>query len=646
MDQDQLTVTVSNVGGIDDAERSFTPGVTVLAGRNATNRTSFMQAIMAVFGSEQASLKADADEGSVTLTLDGTEYTRTLTRSADGVTYGGDPYLPDAEVADLFAFLIESNDARRAVARGDDLRDIIMRPLDTAAIHAEIEELEAEKRRIDTELDEIEDKRERLPTLRDRLERRRTEIEAKEAELAEKRDELDDLDRNLEETRQEKTEFEERFSELREAREDLEDLKYRLETERESLESTRAEREELTAAREELDPISESRLDELDETLRTRREDKQAVESEISTLQQVIQFNEEMLEGASADIANALQTDGGTSSSGALTDQLLDETSVVCWTCGSRVERSSVEETLDRLRSLLQDKHSRVREIEADIEALSDEQQSLQSRKQRDEELARRHRQISAEIEDRETTIESLRDRIETQNAEIERLEADVESLEGENYSEVLETHKAANQLEFELERVRGDVDDLEDELARLQSEIEDADDLETTRETVVEDLQALRTKIDRLERESVEAFNEHMAEILEILEYENIERIWLERTERQVKEGRRTVTKSAFDLHIVRSTDDGTIYEDTVEHLSESEREVTGLLFALAGYLVHDVYESLPVMLLDSLEAIDSDRIAALVDYFEQYAGFLFVALLTEDASALDESVARKRIG
>jgi hypothetical protein len=43
------------------------------------------------------------------------------------------------------------------------------------------------------------------------------------------------------------------------------------------------------------------------------------------------------------------------------------------------------------------------------------------------------------------------------------------------------------------------------------------------------------------------------------------------------------------FDLHVIRSTGEGTTYEDSISHLSESEREVTGLVFALAGYLVHD---------------------------------------------------------
>jgi hypothetical protein len=63
----------------------------------------------------------------------------------------------------------------------------------------------------------------------------------------------------------------------------------------------------------------------------------------------------------------------------------------------------------------------------------------------------------------------------------------------------------------------------------------------------------------------------------------------------------------------------------------------VTGLVFALAGYLVHDVHERVPVMLLDSLEAIDSERIADLVGYLETFTEYLVVALLPEDARALD---------
>jgi hypothetical protein len=64
--------------------------------------------------------------------------------------------------------------------------------------------------------------------------------------------------------------------------------------------------------------------------------------------------------------------------------------------------------------------------------------------------------------------------------------------------------------------------------------------------------------------------------------------------------------------------------------------------VFALAGYLAHEVYEEVPFILLDSLEAIDSDRIATLVEYMEGYADYLVAALLPEDAAALDDSYRR----
>jgi hypothetical protein len=132
------------------------------------------------------------------------------------------------------------------------------------------------------------------------------------------------------------------------------------------------------------------------------------------------------------------------------------------------------------------------------------------------------------------------------------------------------------------------------------------------------------------------------MDTVLDILDYGNLDRIWVERVESQAREGRRNITKTEFRLHIVRTTDDGVSYEDDFSHLSESEREVTGLVFALAGYLAHDVYEEVPFVLLDSLEAIDSERISALVDYMKDYSDYLVVALLEEDAAALDESYTR----
>jgi len=161
-------------------------------------------------------------------------------------------------------------------------------------------------------------------------------------------------------------------------------------------------------------------------------------------------------------------------------------------------------------------------------------------------------------------------------------------------------------------------------------------------RDRLLDELESCRTRIDQIEADAVEEFNTHMDAILDVLGYDNLDRIWIERLEQTVREGRQKVQQTVFELHVVRSTENGTAYEDTIDHLSESEREVTGLIFALAGYLVHDVHEVVPFMLLDSLEAIDSDRIAKLVDYFADYAEYVVVALLPEDAQALSEDYAR----
>jgi hypothetical protein len=90
-------------------------------------------------------------------------------------------------------------------------------------------------------------------------------------------------------------------------------------------------------------------------------------------------------------------------------------------------------------------------------------------------------------------------------------------------------------------------------------------------------------------------------------------------------------VEERVFDIHVVREDEEGTVYEDDVSNLSESEKEVAGLVFALSGYLAHEVHEELPFMLLDSLSALDANRVADLLDYFEDHVSYLVAAVLPE---------------
>ncbi|MFB6352847.1 MAG: archaea-specific SMC-related protein [Halobacteriales archaeon] len=635
-DPEHVRVAVENVGGIDASTVEFSPGVTLLAGRNATNRTSFLRAIMAAVGSDDISLKADADEGAVELALGDARYTRTLTRRNGSIATGGEPYLDgdDVELADLFAFLLETNDARRAIDRDDDLREVVMRPVDTAAIEADIERLQAEKRELQEELDALdqaEDRRDRLET--ERAERE-AELESLREELAAVEDELASAD--VEESRETESALEATLEELRSARNDLERVRHDLETERESVEALAEERAELAEELDDLAAVDDDELERIDEELRRLRDRKQAVDSTVSTLQQVIRFNEETLEGRPGVFA-----DLGDAAGGDLTDQLVaDGEQVTCWTCGTAVGTDQIAETVDRLRELSASTVEERADIAAEIDDLEDERAELEDRRERRTTLEDRLDRIEGELADGEARIERLRERREELEATVEELEADVDAFEDEEFGETLELHREASRLEVEADQLAAEVERLDEELDELDERLEERETLEDRRAAVQAELEDRRTRIERIEARAVEAFNDRMEAVLERLGYENIDRIWIERVERDA--GGSGVAEHTFEIHVVRRTDGDTFYEDDVAHLSESEREVTGLVFALAGNLAHEVHETVPFMLLDSLEALDSERIAALVDYFEDYVEYLVVALLPEDAAALDDDYER----
>jgi septal ring factor EnvC (AmiA/AmiB activator)/copper chaperone CopZ len=638
LQNEQVSATVENVGGIAETEVTFDPGVTILTGRNATNRTSFLQAIMAALGSDQVSLKSDADEGHVELSVGDEAFTRTFERQGDTVVASGDPYLDDATLADLFAFLLESNDARRAVATDGDLRSIIMEPVDTAAISAEIDRLVERREEIERELAEIDELATTLPGLEEERTRLESEIEETEADLVDIEAEIEAADTDVEERQETQSAVEETLSDLQDRRSTLDDVRFDLETEQESLEQLRSERRELEEELSNLPEAPTGELEEVESELDALRSRKRELESKVTEIHNIIAFNEELLEEG---VSGALASDGD--DDGELTDQLLEGDQVECWTCGSTVDREQIEATIGQLRELVQDKRSAVSDLESEIEELQSRGKELQSEQDRRDEIERRLRSVETEIGDAEDAIDRLQERREEVTEEIEDLEAELEEREDDGGDdEVLELHKEANQLEYELGKLESERDRVAENIASIEDRLDEHDELQDRREAIGSEIEDLRTKIDRIEREAVEAFNEHMDTVLELLGYDNLERIWIERVETQVREGRQKVDRTQFDLHVVRATASGATYEDTVDNLSESEREVTGLVFALAGYLAHDLYEVLPFLVLDSVEALDADRIAWLVDYLSDYADYLVVALLPEDAQSLDEDYQR----
>lgn len=264
-----MVLDVENIGGIDSATAALTNGVTVLEGENATNRTSFLQAIIAAMGGDRFTLKGDAADEYEQMEFGDTVVERRFKRQNGSLSMSGDGYLDDPEVAEWFAFLIEENEAHRALTRGDNLKDILTRPIDTTAIEAEMERLKASKPSIDEKLSEIEDrKRDRVEPeqQKQRLEStaadHREDLEAIEAEIEEANTELD-AERDAKEA------VDGQIEELKHRRAELEGISFEIETLEETIDSPHTEYQENEAASDGLSvdpdldvPVLRSNLEE------------------------------------------------------------------------------------------------------------------------------------------------------------------------------------------------------------------------------------------------------------------------------------------------------------------------------------------------------------------------------------------------
>lgn len=638
MEQDAVAerarLRVENIGGIDNCEVEFSPGVTVLTGRNATNRSSLLKALTSALGGSAATLKSDADEGRVELQLGDTNYYRRFNRQDGTISVDGEPFTDNKEMVDLFAALLESNPARRAIERGDNLRDIIMRPVDTEAIEQQINELEQERTRLGNQIAETSEEIERLPVLEERRTALQSEVTELDTEIKELREAIEshELDpANADKARDAVTELEEVRQELQRKREQAE-------TQRDSLDALHEERDDLQSELTEIEQES-STLSNIDDQLERLQNRERSLSDTISDLSAIVEFNQNVLSGDMGPVSPDEDQD--------VTAKLDPASeSVECWTCGRTVERGALEDKLDELRAVVSEKHEEHQEIKDKIEKLHQKQNEQAKHEQRRKTIQHSLEDIETEIDRQKAKLQSIEATIEELVAEQEDARERVEKTEELRNSELLNTYERLSELEYERGQRETELRDVEDEISRLEDLKQEQSQLEAQQDEIREELKAQRTRITDLEKEAINAFNEHMEAVLELLEYENIERVWIQRKEgaefHSSHGGYRGGSVTKFEINVVRETDSGSVYEDSIENFSESERNVVGLVVALAGYLVHDVHQMVPVMLLDSLEAIDSERIASLIDYFSDYSPYLLVALLPEDAAALDTTYTR----
>lgn len=628
----QLNLEIKNIGGVSHAQFSLSSGVTLFSGENASNKSSTLRALAGVLGGPLPPLKSDADTGSVRMNVGDDEYYLDLTREdGDVVVSESRVYSGKDGLCELFMALTEINPIRQAVLAGDDLSELLMQPIDTDEIEAEIRRLAEEKESLDDRLDDLDKMKNRIPGLQARRDSIQQEIEAVSDSLEETRTEIEEFESEIDQTGED-------TAAIRPKRNKRREIKRRIRKNESAVESLT---KQLERTEEKLDSIevTENRvdIDELAEEIERLHHQKQQLTSTVNTLSPIAEMNSQML-NEEDDVPAAMKSDDIVSE--------LDPASqsVTCWTCGSSVEQAQIADQVETVQEIMCEKRSERDALTERIQKKTTKKQELESERTEREDLRKQRADVSTEIETRRETLSELRQQRRTLEDEISELQ-EQHGKETDREARLSELYDEVSDLEYERGQLSNDLERVEEEISEIKTALSTRETVENDRESVAEELREQRERIDQIEQELVTTFNEMMQRVLDTLKYNAIERIWIERR----SSGTRISAESEFELHLVRTTDEGRAYNDTVDSLSKSEREVIGLVVALAGYLVHDVGEHIPFVIVDAIEMFDADRIQGLLEHFNQHAEFVITAVLPEEQNELDglyDSISTAAIG
>lgn len=644
-----IDIDIENIGGIDTRTETIPSGITVIVGENATNRTSFLQALMAALGSERATLKGNAKEGRVSMTLTGETYTRTLIKTGTATPqFSGSGYLDDPELADLYAFLLSDNDVRQTVEQQGDLHEILMRPVDTDRIDEELASLREERTAIEAELEKINEASNELPTLekqrrqlederdalKEEIEELESEVERLQAEAlsGDQQDKIEELDERINETQQE----------IADTETEINEIEARIEGIEQELEEIGVDSEETIDSLQEQIAELEDRRKSLKESISTFEELEENFSGAADTSRRLLNSNR-TIEGlinqlpADIDIPEGPLTNQTHERIDSPTDQLVEGDAIVCRSCGNEVTADDIRAIIDQYSAIQESLTSEINARKTTVNTIEADKRELEQELRDREQAKDRRERLQTELEQQKDKLEEAKDRRDEFETDLSERRDELMELDtnGEaKKEELVDRRTELNTTKNDLSRVERDLEQVAREISNKEDLLDKRDELETKHDQIDTQISELKTRVETIEQQLVDEFNDTMDDVLSLLSYENLSRVWIDR--KVIEQNRGPSDETNFELNIVREGEEGT-YQDRFDHLSESEKAVTGLGIALTGYLVHEVYEECPVMLLDSIEMIDGERIADLLEYFGSKADYLVAALLPEDGAVID---------
>ncbi|WP_248906117.1 archaea-specific SMC-related protein [Halocatena marina] len=564
-------LSIENIAGIRRGEAHIEPGVNAVRASNWQGKSSFLTSIKAACGTA-APLTDGHASGQVVLQTNDEECTVILERMNGTISRTGNPYLDDEYdrvCAELFAFLDEDNKIRQAVRDGTNVETLLTRPLDFENIDEQIADLRTEREQTTTELERAESAADRLPKLHQRI---------------------TDLESDLEALRVERADINDETGGENAAREQLSDCRAereRVNTNIERLETTiERVRETLSKKQTELEALSVPSGDSIERELETLHADLRTVERDQELLQSVYEANKRVLDEGRTELLSDI-------SHGMLSD------TVPCWLCGEDTTRDSIEAQLDALARQISDLQTQTATTRDRVEELEGKRDAVQKVRRRERELTDRIADLETRLAETEESLTNARERRADLNRQIDELTTEVDTADDR-----------ISDLESEIKYTEAALTDVREELEETETQAERRDILEAEVHSLNEEITELRNRKEQIKRRVREAFSASLDDLLA-------------RFETGFETARLT---STFELIIAR---DGR--EAQLNSLSEGERELLGIVAALAGHKAFDVSDRVPVMLLDQLGGLASDNLQTVVNYLNDSVDYLVLTVYPE---------------
>lgn len=627
MDFENTKVVVENIGGLKHIEADIIPGLNVIEQPNASGKTSFLRAFSLLltpsgnYKDLEYILRSMSTEGFILITdHNGNQIKKTISRNKNTITVAGDD-LVTPEISLLvkrFAICGHDNEILSAVRLGQNLKSLI------GTDNNIIERLKAEIRYKESNLAALTEDlnkdanaaHQKISTekKRDALLKELSQLEEKYAALKKQHDSMASVGKET----ATKEKLNAKSTELQQIEFKINDSKKMIKNKNELIEKLSREIQSLRRSIEQLGEVDNREIDKIKKEMQNIDYKIQKTISQQSTLDMTIQ--------ATKNVVRELEESPQTNT---ILDSLSDDSHVSCPVCGQDAGIRIIKKHIDELMEKRAKTQTTISKLESDKAVLSKKQDILI---QKGSEITTA---ISV-IKSKEATINNENGNISLISQAIEKLEDSKEKLN----AEIKELSKSINDkvvnITIEIAKIKESIGQKKTAIENFNNEIKSYDavirGIDNKRLSVAEmkkDVENTKAELHKIELRIQEQFNQIIPEVYSILGFSsNISRISLEQN---------------YDLMVSRKTDKDSIYRDmdSIKTLSKSELEVIGLAVMISGYIVNNLKEYFPYILLDELTFLDNKRLKALMDYMEKIAVSIILTKLPPET----EKIGQRRI-